>query len=144
MNLTRQMTNLCQKISSTVENLTLRKMNCSSLHCTSLVLLLACLVLFTQIIHSSIAQTLSLTGIDQFQPNMITVACQDVPSGPYTFTFTSPDGSSEVRPPVTQNTPSYTFSVTPNNETNVTCRGRTTSQSTPITFAGEKNFDRLD
>ena len=115
-----------------------------SLHCTSSVLLLACLVLFTQIIHSSIAQTLSLTVIDQLQPNMIIVTCHSVP-GPYTFTFTSPDdGSSEVRPPATQNTPSYTFTVTPNNETTVKCRGSATSESNSITFAGKRNLDRLD
>ena len=114
-----------------------------SLHHTSLVLLLACLVLFTQIIHSSVAQTLSLAGIDSLQPNMITVACQGV-SGPYTFTFTSPDGFSESRPPVTQDPTSYTFTVTPNNETTVKCRGSTSSQLGPITFAGEKNLDRLD
>ena len=119
-------------------------MSSSSLCHTNLVLLLSCLVLFTQIIHSSVAQTLSFGAFDSLQPNMITVTCAGV-SGPYTFTFTSPDdGSSEVRPPVTQDLTTYTFTVTPNNETTVRCKGGTTSPSDPVTFAGEKNFDRLD
>ena len=119
-------------------------MNSLSLCHTNLVLLLACSVLFTQIIHSSVAQMLSFGAFDSLQPNMIPVTCAGV-SGPYTFSFTSPDdGSSEVRPPVTQNTPSYTFTVTPNNESTVRCRGSATSESNSITFAGKRNLDRRD
>ena len=111
-----------------------------SLRRISLVLLSACLVLFTQITHSSVAQTLTLVVIDL---NMITVTCLNAPSGPYTFIFTFPNGSSESRPPVTQDTTIYTFTVTPNNETNVRCGGDSASRYTSITFAGEKNLDRL-
>ena len=119
-------------------------MDSSSLHRTSSVLLLACLVLFTQMIHSSVAQTLSFSAFDSLQPNLITVTCAGVP-GPYTFTFTSPGGSSESRPPVTQDpATTYTFTVTPNNETTVKCRGSATSESNSITFAGKRNLDRLD
>ena len=117
-------------------------MNSSSLHRTSRVLLLAYLVLFAQIIHSSVAQTprLTLTMINPRQPDMITITCQGV-AGSITFTFTYPDGSPEVM--VTRSSPSYTFTVTPNNETTVTCRKSRTSppvSQNSITFSGETNL----
>ena len=107
-------------------------MNSSILHSTSLVLLLACLVLFTQIIGSSVAQTLGFNFLQG--PNMVTVNCQDVGSV-ITFSLTNLDGT----PGGTFPGPSHTFPITPETETSVSCRGSNTQWSDPVTFAGDEN-----
>ena len=105
-------------------------MNSSSLHRPSSVLLLACLLLFTQIIDSSVAQTLGFS----FNVDMITVNC--VGTGTViTFNVTNLDGTIRGTFPG----PSYTFPIAPETETIVSCRFSGTDWSDPVTFAGEEN-----
>ena len=107
-------------------------MNSLILHRTISVLVRACSVLFTQIIDSFFAQTLTF-NFDQY-PNRITVNCQGVGTD-IVFRFTRLDGT----PGGICTCRSHSFFVSPETETNISCRFSNTQWSDPVTFAGEKN-----
>ena len=106
-------------------------------------LAVASLLLFTQIIGSSIAQTLELThtrNTDNMMENRITVHCINGigSTGIITNVMFSLSCPGESNKEIRAN--QHTFTVTPDNETTVICSGIINGgrvESEPVTFAGK-------